>query len=507
MLLNPTQLSVLTHNILHHYRHGPRSLVPSRMLRLMSFYFCFVVFEASLAQHRQQVPEVSLVFSCNSQREILGQYDPSRGQLASTHYLGKHRFDLCAILFARLEADRENISIIVRFQRNSTLDRRSQGPHYPGIERSRKCSGKFSPLGRSTCRLPSIASCNNRTFPQAQGRAARHFWVSCEFMDSLRFQLANTLIQCFGSNLLLVVVSICLARTFMKSAFIPLHVVLANSSAGALLWHTKDLRNKAPFIVTTVTISLWFVFTVYRWFKRYWRPLIGRVRSKLEDRDATKIELALTLPTRVPPGSYFRIFFPANHGYNLIGRPAVALWHPPDAQDPSQQLSVITFLLSRHTFNALDIYRISEGDKVRLEGPFGQDNHLGSYETVMLAAKGIGISGVLAQALDLAERRQHDDRIKSELGELTNKQATLVKDEARARGKAKTQLTQKRRDIAKKIKSLRSKPRFRDATRTVDLYWSLESNSQVEWVAEQLQALQKIDPHNVSLARLQFHIY
>ena len=356
-------------------------------------------------------------------------------------------------------------------------------------------------------RLPSIASCNNRTFPQAQGRAARHFWVSCEFMDSLRFQLANTLIQCFGSNLLLVVVSICLARTFMKSAFIPLHVVLANSSAGALLWHTKDLRNKAPFIVTTVTISLWFVFTVYRWFKRYWRPLIGRVRSKLEDRDATKIELALTLPTRVPPGSYFRIFFPANHGYNLIGRPAVALWHPPDAQDPSQQLSVITFLLSRHTFNALDIYRISEGDKVRLEGPFGQDNHLGSYETVMLAAKGIGISGVLAQALDLAERRQHDDRIKSELGELTNKQATLVKDEARARGKAKTQLTQKRRDIAKKIKSLRSKPRFRDATRTVDLYWSLESNSQVEWVAEQLQALQKIDPHNVSLARLQFHIY
>ena len=95
-----------------------------------------------------------------------------------------------------------------------------------------------------------------------------------------------------------------------------------------------------------------------------------------------------------------------------------------------------------------------------LDGPLGKDLRLQKYENVMLAAKGIGVTGVLPHALSLAQRRQHDNEAK---------------------------------------KSESGKVLYRDNLRKVNLFWKLEDNSGQEWIGQQLSDLQKLDPANVGL--------
>lgn len=247
-------------------------------------------------------------------------------------------------------------------------------------------------------------------------------------------------------------------------------------------------------IVTATSVSIWLSSTMYRRYRLYRTPLIGKITLKCQVAGATKIVVALDRQVVVPPGSYFNIFFPARLGYNHIGCPAVALWHVPDDVNSSLHLS---FLLAC-TSNAAALARLKNGHRVRLEGPFGQKHHLESHETVMLAAKGIGIAGVLPFALELAKRRRHDDRIKLKLLELSKKQNTLFEKERESRGDERDRISKKRQKIVTEKEALARKPLFRVAAKTIDLYWSLESNSQVEWITRELRTLQKMDPQNVS---------
>lgn len=148
--------------------------------------------------------------------------------------------------------------------------------------------------------------------------------------------------------------------------FIPVHAALAAGLTGTVLWYTKDANDKKPCILSTIAVNIWLVTITHRWFNLYWRPIIGKIARKLEDLDATTIELALSRSIRVLPGSYFYSFFPTNHGYGLVGHPSVVAWHPPDELNPSQHLPTVTFLLSRHSSFATEIDKITEGDTIVL---------------------------------------------------------------------------------------------------------------------------------------------
>ena len=117
---------------------------------------------------------------------------------------------------------------------------------------------------------------------------------------------------------------------------------------------------------------------------------------------------------------------------------------------------------------------IEKGDRMLLDGPYGQDLQLHRYETVILTAKGMGIVSVLPMALHLAARKSHDDSIRI--------QSSLFEDPTVGLATAPE-----------------AAPVFRDATRRIDLLWRLEHNYQDQWVADQLKVLQDLDPKGVLL--------
>lgn len=245
---------------------------------------------------------------------------------------------------------------------------------------------------------------------------------------------------------------------------------------------------------------MWLVSTFLRLHKLIFYRLSGEVTEKLEGRNATKIEVSLKYPIRVPAGSYFNIFFPGRLApYNLLySFPAVAFWHPPDEDNHSGKVSNVSFLLSHRSSHMSALAKLEKGQRVLLDGPLGQDLALSSYENVILLAKGIGIAGVLPMALELAERHRHDTRIKSKIDELLSQEQRLRIQQQEASPETQSMLSGKIDELVKERNALLQKPLFRGAIKQIEVFWYLENNSQMDWVADELRALQKLDPVSVS---------
>jgi hypothetical protein len=92
-------------------------------------------------------------------------------------------------------------------------------------------------------------------------------------------------------------------------------------------------------------------------------------------------------------------------------------------------------------------------DRVVIDGPYGKNLKLETYETVILVAKGIGIAGILGYAKYLIDRR-------------------FDSNQAYRRG----------------LK-----------TRKIDLLWILDDNCQEEWVSDYMKLLQDKDSKRVCL--------
>ncbi|KAF5120868.1 hypothetical protein E5D57_013204 [Metarhizium anisopliae] len=161
---------------------------------------------------------------------------------------------------------------------------------------------------------------------------------------------------------------------------------------------------------------------------------------------------------------------------------AIAQYNSP--ADKSGQVSTVSFLLSRHGNHETAISMLHEGSLLFLDGPYGQEVDLAKDDILILAAKGMGIAGVLPMVTDLALRRDHDNRIRERIHDLTERLRTEGNNEA----------------LLKEIAYVKAMRLFRDATKKVILFWSLECNSQMEWVEKQLKWLQEMDPQNKLLA-------
>ncbi|TVY66559.1 hypothetical protein Focb16_v009840 [Fusarium oxysporum f. sp. cubense] len=231
---------------------------------------------------------------------------------------------------------------------------------------------------------------------------------------------------------------------------------------GGLVWHVCLQQDGKARIPIFVSCGLLGGSHLYRWV---WMFILGHtagnVKNLWDDGNIMRLQLGTDKPVSVFPGCYFYLFFTGPlpfydlfHGYAMM-----PVWSNPD-QYVTGQASDLTFLISRTVgHHRRSLGSIFPDSRLRLDGPYGKDLKLHTFETVVLTAKGLGISGILPFALHLAARKRNDNGLRDKSARLRDS----------------------------------SEPVFGDLSRHVDLIWWLEHDDQDRWVHDQLRSLQEID--------------
>lgn len=283
--------------------------------------------------------------------------------------------------------------------------------------------------------------------------------------------------------------------------FMAVHRAAFLAFVSTLLWHVLHLGSNRTKILVWVSVAVWGTTTAFR-ILRIWRySVVAEIVRTTETSDATLCEVRLERAIQLHPGGYFYIYFTDNtvpllglFRFNYLRSfTAMAVWHP---TEESRLVSSISFLLSRHCGQASAVARLSEGTTVLLDGPYGQDLRLQTQENVVLVAKGTGIAGILPLALDLGVRKHHDSCIRERIRGLRDRLRAL-KASSTTTSNATANSAQQQ-EVSSEISELSQIKLFRDTTKKVILLWSLEKNSNMDWVQRELQQLQELDAEHVS---------
>ena len=253
-----------------------------------------------------------------------------------------------------------------------------------------------------------------------------------------------------------------------------------------LLLHILQTSSYQARILVWSSCGLWVLTTAIRIFKMLHHSHAAEVICVSNTPEAVFVNVRLPSSISLTPGCYFYIFFPVAWAplrcirYNFLHSfTATAQYDSP--ADENGLVSNLSFLLSRHGHHETAISRLREGSLLFLDGPYGQEVDLRTSDTVILVAKGMGIAGVLPLATELALRRDHDNRIKERIQNLTEK----IQREGSSE------------ELSREMAYVKAMHLFRDVTKKIILFWALENNSQMGWVEKQLKWLQELDPQKV----------
>lgn len=230
--------------------------------------------------------------------------------------------------------------------------------------------------------------------------------------------------------------SICAIRRFLSRWFRWLHIVLSTASLASLIWHVVVRQDVILRIPSILAGSLWISSRIWISLQIYFSAVGASIKKVESFQGVTKIQLSCDRAVRIFPGSYFYIF-PAGTitEYDYFnGNRMVLVWYVSDTLQRARSVELLISKQRRGPWFA--------EQRCLLDGPYGHDLAFQHFDNVVLAAKGIGISGILPFALGLIERAEND---------------------------------------------------MQDTTRTIFILWRLENNNQVEWVAPQLKRLRKRD--------------
>ncbi|KAK7927890.1 hypothetical protein PG985_004888 [Apiospora marii] len=239
----------------------------------------------------------------------------------------------------------------------------------------------------------------------------------------------------------------------------------------ALLWHVFMLP-VPPRIAPMVSLAMWALLAVFRVARTL---AAGRATLTSVQSHGPGLVWKVQGPrhARPYPGCYFYIYnahSPTFHRF--LGHPMLVYsWRALEPRTANESPAAkeaeapgeMTFLVQSP--GAAGQKRA--GDVLFLDGPYGKDVHAELYETVVLAAQGIGIAGVLPCALYLAHLRK----------------------------------ASKRRDAGAGFTGFL---RGRLLTRQVVVLWKLEGREQESWVKDSLASLLELDPDR-SLVQLRFY--
>ncbi|KAI8405732.1 hypothetical protein FOFC_15220 [Fusarium oxysporum] len=247
-----------------------------------------------------------------------------------------------------------------------------------------------------------------------------------------------------GGLVVVIFSAACFRRQFGRF-FGLFHLLFSMGALGGLVWHVCLQREPSARIPIFVSCGLLGCSHLYRWA---WMFILGHtagsVKNLWDDGNIMRLQLGTDKPVSVFPGCYFYLFFTGPlpfydlfHGYAMM-----PVWSNPGQGHHRRSLG-----------------SIFPDSRLRLDGPYGKDLKLHTFETVVLTAKGLGISGILPFALHLAARKRHDNGLRDKSARLRDS----------------------------------SEPVFGDLSRHVDLIWWLEHDDQDRWVHDQLRSLQEVD--------------
>lgn len=244
-------------------------------------------------------------------------------------------------------------------------------------------------------------------------------------------------------------------------------MILAFVVALSLLKHLSVSKSSSS-IFSLVSISLWLVNAFMRLSRIVYRNFGGWphhyksgqgtithfVRGTGQD-DVTALRMIVHMhrPIQVRPGQYFYLFL-SDMGVRqrFQSHPYVVSWW-----DFPMAARTLSFLIQPQTGISADLISRKSISRVIIDGPYGKDLELESYETVILIARGIGIAGIMPHIRHMTDRR-------------------MLPNENWA--------TKYRRGLI---------------TRKIDVYWVLDDDYQDEWVADWMKQLYDLDSKNVGL--------
>lgn len=234
-----------------------------------------------------------------------------------------------------------------------------------------------------------------------------------------------------------------------------------------LLWHVGFFKSTVPSITVGVCCALWLTTQLFRLLSLAVRYYSGGLAKTVDtiwmDEAVTRIQVT-GQAVHVFPGCYFYVYFrgPLPLRNLLQGYRMLPIANAEESA--SGKVSTMDFLMTNEGIHSRSVLGVRKGQDLLLVGPFGKDLRLHRFETVILAARGIGILGILPFALHLAARKHQDSAIRDKASRMSGSEDTV----------------------------------YRDVTRKVDLVWWLDYNDQEKWVMDHFATLQSLDVENVS---------
>ncbi|KAK4151067.1 hypothetical protein C8A00DRAFT_36296 [Chaetomidium leptoderma] len=324
-------------------------------------------------------------------------------------------------------------------------------------------------LGGRTSRVADVIGVSRPTYYVA------HYWIGRtaiieglvhaairldEARQSQRFgPIAVSGCIALGNFLIILLLSLPWPRRMLGAAFHGVHRILYLAGMAGLVWHILLTQSLLHKVLVFVACGLWLLSHVYRVVARWRSAVVTEIWSDSEVTQVTRLRLRTLRPVAAFPGSYFYLYLPGSDlNYNLLRSCAVMMLWSDVEQTVTGTTTDFYILAGQQSRYLRRLMTIKTGDRMLLDGPYGQDLHLYRYETVILTAKGMGIVSVLPMALHLAARKAYDDSVRS--------QSKLDEDSTVGFTPPPAAATV-----------------FRDATRRIDLLWRLEHNDQDKWVA------------------------
>ncbi|KAL7905999.1 hypothetical protein GGI35DRAFT_488223 [Trichoderma velutinum] len=301
----------------------------------------------------------------------------------------------------------------------------------------------------------------------------------------------------FGLMLGATFLSIPVSQKLFGSLFIWMHRALAGGAAGVILWHVFGTTSQLARILVICSCAWWALAAIFQFIKALFFFHSGRVVKYNYHPDVIKLSVKLTAAVKFYPGCHFVVFEPSDFcRFNLLhSYTALPFYYVPAESRGS--VSEITLLIPRPNNNTPTFLKLKNGQKILLSGPYGKMEDLGCYKNVVLATKGVGLAAVLPLALNFALRRDHDIRMRNRWQQIHKNRQTVEKELAISDGSRFESLSQRNAELERERDSLSKTKLYRDKVKRIDLFWSLESNDQMEWAVEQLKALQALDlPNN-----------
>jgi hypothetical protein len=192
------------------------------------------------------------------------------------------------------------------------------------------------------------------------------------------------------------------------------HLLLAIASVVGMAGYIGVVRpvpdaSLSAVVAVYLSGALWILGTGYRYVRRRRTP--ARIESDRSYSESTEVVVRCNSRISAFPGCYFYVYFPRRFSFGSLhfdifvnSLPLMLAWGP-DAGDGSSKEELITFILWHGSRTPKSV--LKSGQEILLDGPYGPDINAAACTTMVLAARGPGIVGLLSFARHQVGRYKH----------------------------------------------------------------------------------------------------